>query len=397
MRLAERIQAIRPSATLAISAKAKEMRSQGIDVIGFGAGEPDFDTPQHIKDAAVRAVMEGYTKYTPVGGLDELKTAVCHRLQADQGLSYEPSQVIICCGAKQALFNAALALFQPGDEVLVPSPYWVSYPDILALAGASPVFLSTDEDEGFKINPQQIQEAITPRTRALILNSPCNPTGSVYLRQELEEIARVVREADLLVIADEIYDKIVYNDIRITSIAYAWPGLQERTLIVNGVSKTYAMTGWRIGWAVGPQPLIQAMAKIQSQSTSNPTAVSQKAAVEALTGPQDCVRQMVREFDRRRRFMVYRLNEMEGIRCYDPGGAFYLFPRVDAFFGRKAGKTPIQSATQLADYLLEEARVAVVPGEPFGSPNHIRLSFAVSMEEIEEGLNRIEEALSKLS
>jgi aspartate aminotransferase len=395
--LAERIQAIRPSATLAISAKAKEMRSQGIDVIGFGAGEPDFDTPQHIKDAAVRAVMEGYTKYTPVGGLDELKTAVCHRLQADQGLSYEPSQVIICCGAKQALFNAALALFQPGDEVLVPSPYWVSYPDILALAGASPVFLSTDEDEGFKINPQQIQEAITPRTRALILNSPCNPTGSVYLRQELEEIARVVREADLLVIADEIYDKIVYNDIRITSIAYAWPGLQERTLIVNGVSKTYAMTGWRIGWAVGPQPLIQAMAKIQSQSTSNPTAVSQKAAVEALTGPQDCVRQMVREFDRRRRFMVYRLNEMEGIRCYDPGGAFYLFPRVDAFFGRKAGKTPIQSATQLADYLLEEARVAVVPGEPFGSPNHIRLSFAVSMEEIEEGLNRIEEALSKLS
>jgi len=397
VRLAERIQAIRPSATLAISAKAKEMRSQGIDVIGFGAGEPDFDTPQHIKDAAVRAVMEGYTKYTPVGGLDELKTAVCHRLQADQGLSYEPSQVIICCGAKQALFNAALALFQPGDEVLVPSPYWVSYPDILALAGASPVFLSTDEDEGFKINPQQIQEAITPRTRALILNSPCNPTGSVYLRQELEEIARVVREADLLVIADEIYDKIVYNDIRITSIAYAWPGLQERTLIVNGVSKTYAMTGWRIGWAVGPQPLIQAMAKIQSQSTSNPTAVSQKAAVEALTGPQDCVRQMVREFDRRRRFMVYRLNEMEGIRCYDPGGAFYLFPRVDAFFGRKAGKTPIQSATQLADYLLEEARVAVVPGEPFGSPNHIRLSFAVSMEEIEEGLNRIEEALSKLS
>jgi aspartate aminotransferase len=397
VRLADRVKQVKPSATLTLSARAKAMKAEGIDVVGFGAGEPDFDTPQHIKDAAIRALMEGCTKYTPVGGTDELKDAICQRVLADHGLQYGRSEVIVSCGAKHALYNAAMALFQPEDEVLLPAPYWVSYPDILTLAGAKPVILPTSEEVSFKVTPDKIREAITPRTRALILNSPSNPTGAIYVMHELEEIARIMQDTGILVISDDIYNKLVFHDIRLTSLASLGPFLKDQTLIVNGVSKAYAMTGWRIGYALGPEELISSMTKIQGQSTSNPNSVAQKAAIEAVTGPQGCVSQMVQEFDRRRRFMVYQLNEMEGISCYDPGGAFYVFPRVDAYFGRKAGDRTIKSATDLAEYLLKESRVAVVPGEPFGSERHLRLSFAVSMEEIEEGLNRIEAGLAKLT
>jgi aspartate aminotransferase len=394
--LADRIEQIQPSATLAISARAKAMKAQGIDVVGFGAGEPDFDTPQHIKEAAVRALMEGHTKYTPVGGTDELKDAICRRTEADYGLRYKRSQVIVSCGAKHALYNAAMVLFQPGDEVLVPAPYWVSYPDIIALAEATPVPLPTNEAMGFKVTAEQVRAAITPRTRGLILNSPSNPTGAVYLRHELEQLAQAVLEAGILLISDDIYDKLLYHGIPRCQIVSLAPDLQERTLLVNGVSKTYAMTGWRIGYALGPEPLISAMDKLQGQSTSNPASMAQKAAAAALNGPQACVEEMVRAFDRRRAFMVSRLNAIKGISCFDPGGAFYVFPRVDALFGRKAKGRVIQSAADLADYLLEEAGIAVVSGEPFGSDAHVRLSFALSMEEIERGLERMETALGKL-
>jgi|YNPNPStandDraft_1061719.scaffolds.fasta_scaffold02438_2 aspartate aminotransferase len=396
MRLADRVGRIQPSATLAIAAKAKAMKAAGVDVIGFGAGEPDFDTPAHIKEAAVRALADGFTKYTPVGGTEELRDSIARRVRADYGLAYGRSQVIVCCGAKQALYNAAVALFQQGDEVLIPAPYWVSYPEILALVDAVPVFLPTGEEQGFKVRARQLQEAITPRTRALILNSPSNPTGAVYLRHELEEIAQVVREAGIFVISDEIYDKLVYGEVRPIPLAALGEDLSGRTLLVNGVSKTYAMTGWRIGYALGPEDLISAMEKVQGQSTSNPTSMAQKAAVAALDGPQECVEEMVREFDRRRRFMVSRLNQMDGISCYEPQGAFYVFPRVDAYFGRRGGGKVIRGSADMAEYLLTEAGVAVVAGEPFGSDAHIRLSFALSMEEIEDGLDRMEKALLKL-
>ena len=396
MRLAERIDRIQPSATMAITAKAKAMRAQGIDVVGFGAGEPDFDTPQHIKDAAIRALNEGFTKYTPAGGIDELKDAVCSRMGTDYALQYKRSEVIVCCGAKHAIYNAAMALVQAGDEVLVPAPYWVSYPDIVALTGAVPVALPSTEEEGFKITGEQVREAITPRTRALILNSPSNPTGAVYTHEELKDLAAVVLEAGLTVISDDIYDKLLYSDERPGHIAALGQEIRARTLLVNGVSKTYAMTGWRIGYAVGPEALISAMDKIQGQSTSNPASMAQKAAVEALRGPQDCVEMMVREFDRRRRFMVSRLNAMEGVSCFEPMGAFYAFPRVEALLGRKAGGRVIRSASDLAEYLLAEAGVAVVSGEPFGSDRHMRLSFALSLGDIEKGLDRMEAALKKL-
>lgn len=397
MRLADRVLRIQPPATLAIAAKAKAMKAAGMDVIGFGAGEPDFDTPVHIKEAAVRAIAEGFTKYTPVGGVEELKDAITRRVKLDYGLDYSRSQVMVCCGAKHALYNAAVALFQQGDEVLIPGPYWVSYPDILALVDAIPVIIPTGEEQGFKPTARQLRQAITPRTRALILNSPSNPTGAIYPRELLEEIAQVVRETGIFVISDDIYDKLVYNGLEATPLACLGPDLMGRTLLVNGVSKTYAMTGWRIGYAIGPEDLISAMDKVQGQSTSNPTSIAQKAALAALDGPQGCVAEMVREFDRRRRFMVSRLNGMEGVSCYEPQGAFYVFPRVDSYFGRRAGGKVMSSSADVAEYLLAEAKVAVVAGEPFGSDAHIRLSFALSMREIEEGLDRMERALLKLA
>lgn len=397
MRLADRMRRIQPSATLTISTKAKAMKAQGIDVVGFGAGEPDFDTPRHIKDAAIQATLDGFTKYTPVGGSEELKDAIRARVREDLGLEYRRSQVIVSCGAKHVVYNAVMALFQEGDEVLIPSPYWVSYPEILAMAGATPVILPTREEDGFKLRPEVLRRSITPRTKGLILNSPSNPTGAVYTQAEMEDLARIVLDAGFVVISDEIYDKLLYGGIKAGHMAAVSQEMMDRTLLVNGVSKTYAMTGWRIGFALGPEDLISAMDTVQGQSTSNPTSIAQKAAVAALRGPQDCVTEMVREFDRRRRFMVERLNRMKGVSCLEPLGAFYAFPNVSAHLGKKIGEREILTPSDLAAYLLEEARVAVVAGEPFGSDQHIRLSFALSIEEIEKGLDRIEEALEKLA
>ncbi|MGQ9857189.1 MAG: pyridoxal phosphate-dependent aminotransferase [Thermodesulfobacteriota bacterium] len=397
MRLADRMRRIQPSATLTISTKAKAMKAQGIDVVGFGAGEPDFDTPRHIKDAAIQATLDGFTKYTPVGGSEELKDAIRARVREDLGLEYRRSQVIVSCGAKHVVYNAVMALFQEGDEVLIPSPYWVSYPEILAMAGATPVILPTREEDGFKLRPEVLRRSITPRTKGLILNSPSNPTGAVYTQAEMEDLARIVLDAGFVVISDEIYDKLLYGGIEAGHMAAVSQEMMDRTLLVNGVSKTYAMTGWRIGFALGPEDLISAMDTVQGQSTSNPTSIAQKAAVAALRGPQDCVTEMVREFDRRRRFMVERLNRMKGVSCLEPLGAFYAFPNVSAHLGKKIGERQILTPSDLAAYLLEEARVAVVAGEPFGSDQHIRLSFALSIEEIEKGLDRIEEALEKLA
>jgi len=397
VRLADRMKRIQPSATLAISAKAKAMKAQGIDVVGFGAGEPDFDTPDHIKEAAVKATRDGFTKYTPVGGTEELKDAVRERVREDLGLSYERSQVIVSCGAKHAVYNAVMALFQEGDEVLVPCPFWVSYPEILAMAGATPVLVAAREEDCFKIRPEALKKAITSRTKGMILNSPSNPTGAVYTQDEIQALAQVILEEELLVISDDIYDKLVYGGMSPGHILKAGPELVHRTLLVNGVSKTYAMTGWRIGYALGPKELISAMDTVQGQSTSNPTSIAQKAALAALRGPQGCVAEMVQEFDRRRRYMVDRLNSMEGVSCLEPLGAFYVFPNIAAHLGKSYRGREVRTPSDMASYLLEESRVAVVAGEPFGSDCHIRLSFALSMEEIKKGLDRIQEALENLS
>ncbi|WP_447972423.1 pyridoxal phosphate-dependent aminotransferase [Nitrospira sp. Kam-Ns4a] len=397
MKLAARAGRIVPSPTLSIAARAKAMAAQGVDIVEFASGEPDFDTPEPIKAAAEAAMRAGFTKYTAAGGIDELKAAIVEKLEADQGLRYEKSQVLVSCGAKHTLYNLAEALLEAGDEVIIPAPFWVSYQDQILLNDATPVILETQETEGFAVSPAALEEKITPRTKAIIINSPCNPTGATYDRRTLEGFAEAALRHDLLLISDEIYEKILYDGCKHVSVASLGPEVQARTVVVNGVSKAFAMTGWRIGYAAGPTDLITAMANIQSQSTSNPCSISQKAAVAALRGGDAFTRQMVVEFDRRRRFMVERLNAIPGVRCPLPTGAFYAFPNIAGLLGRRAGTVPITSPTELATYLLDEARVAVVPGEPFGSRAHIRLSYAASMEAIARGLDRMESALSKLS
>ncbi len=395
--LAERVRSIKPSMTLAISAKAKELRAQGIDVVGFGAGEPDFDTPKNIKDAAVRALDAGFTKYTPASGTLELKEAVCQKMKRDNGLDYTPAQVLISCGAKHSLYNIAQALYEPGDEVIIPAPYWVSYPDQVLLQGAVPRIVETREEENFRLSGDLLRRSINGKTKALILNSPSNPTGCGYTLEDLKEIAEVAVEHDLYVISDEIYEKLVYGDFEFHSIAELGEEIKKRTIVVNGVSKSHSMTGWRIGWAIGPEEVIKPMSNIQSQSTSNPTSFAQKGAEEALNGPQEAVSMMVREFDKRREYMVDRLNDIEGVTCLNPDGAFYLFPRVDSLYGKKAGDRLIRTSIDLCDYLLNEAKVAAVPGGAFGADAYIRLSYATSMELIQTGLGRIEEAFKGLS
>jgi len=396
MDLSERVRQLSPSPTLAITAKAAAMRAEGLDVISFGAGEPDFDTPSHIKQVAIQAIDGGFTKYTPVGGIDELKDAIIEKFRRDNGLHYERSQILVSCGGKHAVYNLAQALFDKGDEVIIPAPYWVSYPPIAELAGATPVILKTFEEKGFRISPEQLREAISPRTKALILNSPCNPTGSVYGREELEALAQIILEKGICVISDEIYEKIVFDDFPYTSIASLDKAVAERTIIVHGVSKTYAMTGWRIGYTAGPAGLIKAMTSIQSQSTSNPTSIAQKAATEALSGPQEPVGEMVQAFQKRRDLIVRRLNAIEGVSCFNPQGAFYAFPNFSPWFGRTHESRKLTNSVEVADYLLTNAHVAVVPGLSFGAEGYQRLSFATSTENIEKGLDRIEEALSRL-
>jgi aspartate aminotransferase len=396
MKLAKRMAMIKPSPTLAVDAKAKAMKAQGIDVIGFGVGEPDFDTPDNIKDAAIKALKAGFTKYTPAGGTDELKAAVCDKFKNENGIDYSPADILISCGAKHSLYNIFQALLDDGDEVIIPAPYWVSYPDMAYLAGAVPVAIPTTEQSGFKITPKQLQSAITPKTKMLILNSPSNPTGASYSRDDLAGLAQVLLETDIIVVSDEIYEKLVYDGFTSTSIVTVEPRLKAQTIIVNGVSKTYSMTGWRIGYAAGPADAIKAMANIQSQSTSNPTSFAQKGAVEAMQGPQGFIAEMVAEFDRRRTYMVKRLNGIAEFSCLTPNGAFYAFPNVSGVYGMHADGMAINTSNDFATYLLEQANVAVVAGGAFGADNNIRLSYATSMANIEKGLDRIEKAVKAL-
>lgn len=394
--LSNRAKSLKPSPTLAINAKAKSMQAQGIHVISFGAGEPDFDTPENIKQAAKKALDDGFTKYTPVGGIDELKDAIIKKFQRDSGLSYKRSEVLVSCGGKHSFYNLAQAIFDRGDEVIIPAPYWVSYPPMVSLAGGSPVIVKTTEKNEFKLTPGALKKAITQRTKALIINSPSNPTGSAYAKKELEKIAEIALLKNIFVISDEIYEKIVYDGFQFTSIASLSEEMKKRTIIVHGVAKTYSMTGWRIGYTAGPEEIIAAMNNIQSQSTSNPTSISQKASVEALIGPQSEVEKMVSAFAQRRNYIVDRLNKMSGVSCYKPVGAFYVFPNFSSHYGKAYQGKKIENSTQLADYFLDVARVAVVPGVEFGADPFERLSFATSLENIKEGLDRIEEAVRKL-
>ena len=396
MRLATRVAKIKPSETLAITAKANALKAEGRDVISFGAGEPDFDTPANIKQAAIRAIEAGFTKYTPVGGTDELKDAIINKLKRDNSLVYKRSQIVVSCGAKHSLYNLAQALFETGDEVIIPAPYWVSYPDIVVLAGGKPVILNTLEKDGFKIKPEQLKSAITNNTRALIINGPSNPTGTVYSPEELKAIASVLIDENILIITDDIYEKILYTKYPFANIASVESKLKDRTIVVNGVSKAYAMTGWRIGYAAGPEEIISAVSKIQSQNTSNPTSISQKASVEALNGDQSVVSMMVGEFRKRRDVIVAALNDIPNVKCLLPEGAFYVFPNVSGVYGHSYKGKKITDSTQLIDYLLDEANVAAVPGAAFGSDDHIRISYATSLKNIEEGVKRIKNAIARL-
>jgi len=397
MKLASRVSLIKPSPTLVITAKAAAARAEGRDVVDFGAGEPDFNTPDSIKTAAIHAVEDNFTRYTAVGGIDELKDAIIRKLQTDNFLSYKRSEIIVSCGAKHTLFNLAQVLFEEGDEVIIPGPYWVSYPDLVLYTGAQPVIVNTQEKNGFKLSPEELEAAITGKTKALIINSPSNPTGCAYSKEELAALAEVVLRHQLIVISDDIYEKILFDDLPFWNMAAVNPALKDLTFVVNGVSKAYAMTGWRIGYAAGPEPIIAAMGKIQSQSTSNPASISQKAAVEALSGDQRVIAEMVREFQNRRDYIVSTLNAFAGVSCLKPQGAFYVFPNVSSLYGLSCGDRKISGSAALAEYLLEEAEVAVVPGVAFGDDRHIRISYATSMTLIEKGLERIRKALIRLS
>ncbi len=396
MKLAERVNRIKPSPTFAAAAKAAALRAKGIEVISFAQGEPDFDTPVNIKEAAYKAIRDGFTKYTPVAGFEELKEAIITKFKRDNGLIYEKRQITVSVGAKLCIYNLAQAFVGEGDEVIVPAPYWVSYTDIVLLMDAKPVVIPTSEAEGFKLSPKKLKAAITPRTKAILLNSPNNPTGATYTAAELRALAEVLVPAKILIIADDIYEKFVYDGTTFTSIASLGKEIQDQTMVINGVSKTYSMTGWRIGYAAGPPELIAAMDKVQTQNISNPVSFCQKAAVEALLGPQDSVQQMIVVFDRRRRYITERLNAMPGITCSLPKGAFYVFPNVTGLFGKKWGGKKLASSADVTDLFLEEAKVAVVAGSGFGDDNFVRFSYASSMKNIEKGMDQIQEALKKL-
>jgi len=395
--LSNRAKSLKPSPTLAINAKAKSMQAQGIHVISFGAGEPDFDTPDNIKRAAKKAIDDGFTKYTPVGGIDELKDAIINKFKKDSQLTYKRSEILVSCGGKHSFYNLAQAIFDQGDEVIIPAPYWVSYPPMVALAGGTPVIVATTEKNEFKITPEDLRKAMTPKTKALVMNSPSNPTGSAYTKKDLEKIAEVVVSKNCFVISDEIYEKIVYDGFQFVSIASLSEEMKKKTIIVHGVAKTYAMTGWRIGYTAGSEEIVSAMNNIQSQSTSNPTSIAQKASAEALAGPQSEVEKMVLAFGQRRNYIVDRLNKIPGVSCYKPAGAFYVFPNFSSYYGKSYRGKKIENSTHLADFFLDVARVAVVPGVEFGADPFERLSYATAMEDIREGLNRIEEALKELS
>ncbi len=393
MKLSSCARSISPSPTLALDAKTKKLQREGVDIISFGVGEPDFDTPEYIKQAAVDAIETGFTKYTASAGIVELREAICKKFEDDNGLLYEPGDILVSVGAKHSLFNAVLALCERGDEVLIPAPYWVSYPEMVKIAGGIPVVIPTGIETDFKVTRDALESAITPKTTLLMLNTPSNPTGAIYTEDELEQIAQVCLANGIGVICDEIYEKLVYEGKHV-AFASLSPEVKSITITVNGVSKAYAMTGWRIGYAAGPSHVIAAMGNLQSHSTSNPASISQKAALAGLTGPQESLVLMREEFRKRRDYMVERLNKMAGVKCLTPPGAFYVYPDVSAFMGTEVYGREVVSDSSLADVLLEEARIAVVPGEAFGTKGNLRLSYATSMEKIAEGLNRLEAALA---
>jgi len=390
MECSERLKNIKPSATLAISSKAKQMKKDGIDIINFGAGEPDFNTPDNIARAGCEAIESGFTRYTEASGILELRAAVCDKMQAEAGLSVTPKNVIICCGAKHALFNVFMAYLNPGDEVIVPSPYWLTYPEQIALAGGKTVYLPCQESNGFAPAIEALENAVTSKTKAIIVNSPGNPTGGVWPRDTLEKVAELAVKHNILVISDECYEKLIYGGSEHISIASLGKEVFNRTVVINAVSKTYAMTGWRIGYAVANEDLIKSMGKFQSQVTSNPTSIAQKAALEALSGDQTEVKNRLQAFDERRKEMTKLLNELPGVRCAEPKGAFYCFPNVEGVLR----KYNMSGSVELCDHLLTKAEVAAVPGVAFGADKYIRLSYACSVENIREGIKRISKAIS---
>jgi aspartate aminotransferase len=379
--LANRATTLTPSLTLAIDAKAKKLKAEGVDVCGFGAGEPDIDTPQHIKDAAIAALNAGFTKYTPSSGTPELRAAIAEKLAKENELNYEPSQIIVNCGAKHSCFNAILATCNPGDEVIIPAPYWLSYPEMVKLAGATPVIVQTTEENGFKITAEQFANAMTPATKMIILNSPGNPTGSVYSTEELKALAEVAMEEDILMLSDEIYEKITYDDTKFTSLGSLSPAIYDLTITVNGFSKAFSMTGWRLGYVAAPKSIAAAIDSIQSHSTSNPTSFAQKGALAGLKGDQSFIGEMVKTFTERRAYMYDRLTKIPGVTCVKPMGAFYMLPNISSFG---------LDSTTFCERLLDQQKVACVPGIAFGSDAHMRLSYACSMENITKGLDRIE-------
>ncbi|MEO8343321.1 MAG: pyridoxal phosphate-dependent aminotransferase [Gallionella sp.] len=396
MNLSTRVQAIKPSPTLAVTARAAKLKAEGKDIIGLGAGEPDFDTPQHIKDAAIAAINRGFTKYTAVGGTPSLKQAVIAKFKCDNGLDYTAKQILVSCGGKQSFFNLALAVINPGDEVIIPAPYWVSYPDIVIIAEGKPVIVQAGIEQGFKMTPAQLAAAITPKTKMVVINSPSNPSGAVYTLDDLKALGVVLRKhPNILISTDDMYEHIALTDEKFVNILNACPDLYPRTMVLNGVSKSYAMTGWRIGYAAGPENIITAMENVQSQSTSNPTSISQVAAEAALNGDQGCIVPMLKAFRERHVFVVNALNKIPGVKCIMAGGAFYAFPDVRAAIAKLHQRGTIKAATDvaLAEYLLESGGVAVVPGSAFGSEGYIRLSFATSMENLQKALERLAKAL----
>jgi aspartate aminotransferase len=390
--LANRVQRVKPSPTLSITARVGELRAAGQDIIGLGAGEPDFDTPEHIKAAAIEAIHSGFTRYTAVDGTPELKKAIIAKFRRDNGLDYTPGQILVSCGGKQSFYNLCQSLLNPGDEVIIPAPYWVSYPDMVRLADGEPVVIRAGAESGFKISPAQLEAAITDRTRLVVINSPSNPTGVAYTRDELAALGEVLRaHPQILIATDDMYEHIIWSEEPFSNILNACPDLYERTIVLNGVSKVYAMTGWRIGYAGGPAVLIKAMKKVQSQSTSNPTSISQVAAQAALEGDQSCIAPMIRAFRERHDFVVSALNDIPGVECLPADGTFYCFPKVQAVIDRLDG---VSDDIGLAEYLLDKAGVALVPGSAFGAPGYVRLSFATGLDVLEDALGRLSRALT---
>ncbi|MBE6068199.1 MAG: pyridoxal phosphate-dependent aminotransferase [Clostridium lundense] len=390
MILSKKASNIEPSITLAITAKAKELKSQGIDIIGFGAGEPDFNTPANIRNASIEAMEKGYTKYTPASGIIELKEAIINKFKNDNNLNYKSSQIIISTGAKQCLSNAFFAILNPGDEVLIATPYWVSYPELIKLSDGVPVFVKTSKEDSYKYDIESLKQYITDKAKAIIINSPNNPTGSIYTKEELIKLAEFAKEHDLIIISDEIYEKLIYGDDEHVSIASLSEDAYKRTIVINGVSKTYSMTGWRIGYAAASEEIVKLMSNIQSHTTSNPNSIAQYASLEALAGTQEFIHVMKQEFKNRRDYIVTRINGIDNISCIEPKGAFYVFIDISKIIGKAIEGETIENSLDFCSKLLEKGKVAAVPGEAFGIDGFIRISYATSMENIQEGLNRIE-------